>query len=345
MVPAVMRLDEAKRFTKRLINAVRAPGLVLLYHRVMDLDLDPQQLCVSREHFAQQMALVSEEFEPLPLKDFVELSRRNRLPRRAVAVTFDDGYFDNGAHAAPILERYGVPATIFVTSGQVGSGAEFWWDELENIFLTGRALPDLASLALGEGIRGGGERAGTLARRIGYSPTGGDEERRRAIYRDLCTGFRRLNAADRTTALQTLRLWAGHDGEARPSHRAFSESELREVGVRPLISIGGHTQSHACLSHLSIEGQRTEIEGGKSELERILGRPVDSFAYPFGGAADYSMATAGVVQEAGFDCACANMFRWIGRIEDVWQIPRFLVRDWPRDEFRAQIDSLRRTSI
>ena len=50
--------------------------------------------------------------------------------RPRIVVTFDDGYADNLINALPIAEAKGVPITIFVTSGVLGSRSGFWWDRL-----------------------------------------------------------------------------------------------------------------------------------------------------------------------------------------------------------------------
>jgi peptidoglycan/xylan/chitin deacetylase (PgdA/CDA1 family) len=50
-----------------------------------------------------------------------------------VILTFDDGYADNLLVAKPHLEAYDVPATVFVSSGFLGGGREFWWDRLERV--------------------------------------------------------------------------------------------------------------------------------------------------------------------------------------------------------------------
>src|SRR4051794_20071252 len=106
---------------------------ILLYHRVTALDSDPQQLAVTPEHFDEHLRVLREICTPVELADVPRMLRARRLPKRPVAVTFDDGYRDNLHEAKPLLERHGVPATVFVASGYVGSGREFWWDELERL--------------------------------------------------------------------------------------------------------------------------------------------------------------------------------------------------------------------
>jgi peptidoglycan/xylan/chitin deacetylase (PgdA/CDA1 family) len=111
----------------------RGAPAILLYHRVAALEHDPQQLAVTPGNFDAQLAVLGDTCTPVPLDEIPALLRARRLPRRPVAVSFDDGYRDNLTEAKPLLERRGVPATVFVASGYVGRRAEFWWDELERL--------------------------------------------------------------------------------------------------------------------------------------------------------------------------------------------------------------------
>lgn len=340
-VPGFRRL---KGYGKWCVNTLTRPGVVLLYHRVIDLDCDPQQLAVSRANFEQQMRIVRNRMMPLPLEQVINCARGASLPKNAVAVTFDDGYFDNLEFAAPVLEKYNIPATIYVASGQVGRATEFWWDELDAILLGDSCLPDRCSLIVAGKV---------MSWRLGPSSEQPELQRgwnvdcwnnsslRQNMYRDLCGLLRPFNARDRGGVLNQLREWAGTDGTARPTHRAVTERELNELGRNPLIEIGCHTHRHSLLSALPSGDQKQEIEGGKARLEDILGKPVQSFAYPFGGREDYSAETVKLVTEAGFRSACANWFGWINEIQDVFQVPRFLVRNWTGSELEKRLAQCR----
>lgn len=100
------------------------PGVrILMYHRVLPTTRF-DQLTVTPERFAAQMAWLAERFEVVSLDQTVAGLRRtgqilppNPKPARPrVALTFDDGYLDNLTHAVPVLQRLRLPATIFVTS-------------------------------------------------------------------------------------------------------------------------------------------------------------------------------------------------------------------------------------
>ena len=122
---------------------------ILLYHRVAHVTTDPQLLSVTPEHFVEHLQLLAEQREPVSLADLV-CHREERRYRQAVAVTFDDGYADNLHAAKPLLERAGVPATVFVTSGYVGGMRPFWWDELEELLLWPGDSRRALSVAVGE---------------------------------------------------------------------------------------------------------------------------------------------------------------------------------------------------
>ena len=113
-------------------------GLVLMYHRIVSIDVDPWDLCVSPERFDEQLEYISRNMTPSTLS---EVQQNLPCDRPRIAVTFDDGYADNLYNALPLLEQHQVPANIFIVSNAIESTAEFWWDELESIVLYPGELP------------------------------------------------------------------------------------------------------------------------------------------------------------------------------------------------------------
>ena len=119
-----------------------------MYHRVAELEVDPWALCVTARHFSEHLEVLQKEAQPISLKQLVRAHLEGKIPDRAVAVTFDDGYADNLYSAKPLLEKYNIPATVFVASGYIGHQGEFWWDELERIFLQPGTLPEILTLSI-----------------------------------------------------------------------------------------------------------------------------------------------------------------------------------------------------
>ncbi|MCX8037231.1 MAG: polysaccharide deacetylase family protein [Candidatus Sumerlaeia bacterium] len=98
---------------------------ILTYHHVAPVPPvgnERRGLYVAPDFFAAQMAWLARRGYHVATLDEVraDLLGSERLPRKSVAITFDDGWADNYAHAFPVLQQYGFPATIFITAGKIG---------------------------------------------------------------------------------------------------------------------------------------------------------------------------------------------------------------------------------
>lgn len=350
---SLLRPDAAAIIRRRLLSTQSRPltstsdrtrnrTVILAYHRVIRLASDPQLLCVLPERFAEQLEVLKRHFTIVPLNVLIERLRSGKPVAGMTALTFDDGYADNLLIAKPLLERAGAPATIFVASGQIGRRYGFWWDELERLLLTGRAVPRTLRLRVGHQVlrwnldddADGVIESGDSACEYGRSQPGAT---RQQVYRSLHRVLYALAPDEREIALEKLREWAGISGLAPAEHRILTAEELAQLSRSDLIEIGGHTISHPALCTLSVEQQTAEIAGGKRSLEESLGRPVNNFAYPYGSLASYDNRTVETVRAAGFRSGCTTFADIVRPGVDLFQLPRLLVRDWDGDEFERQL--------
>ncbi|MFQ5423345.1 MAG: polysaccharide deacetylase family protein [Phycisphaerae bacterium] len=320
-----------------------AGPIILLYHRVIDLASDPQWLCVSPGHFAEHLDVLRGTCRPTSLTGLLRGLDDGTWADRTVAVTFDDGYADNIEHARPLLGQYDVPATVFATTSDDGNRREFWWDALEGMLLGPETLPDHLELGIESrrrewqlGVQAE-ENCGRPATRWNVLYTGGDSPRQ-ALYRELCDVLRALPFDRQVEVLNGLAEWVGKPGGVRQTHRRLTPDEILRLSEHERVDIGAHTITHPVLSSLPPAAQQVEIAGGKRRLERILGRSVTAFSYPFGTRSDYTDATIRLVQTAGFACACANAPGVVGPASDRFLWPRFLVRDWDGDAFAQRLE-------
>ncbi len=113
---------------------------VITYHRVADVKVDPHQLSVSPRHFLAHMRYLKSHYSVVPLSMVASRKHFRLHGKPLVAITFDDGYIDNLTHAVPILVKLNLPATIFVTVGQIGKGQPFYWDTSTPKIDRGRAM-------------------------------------------------------------------------------------------------------------------------------------------------------------------------------------------------------------
>src|SRR6185503_12864661 len=122
--------------------------IILLYHRVTELAPDPQLLCVSRQHFAEQLQVLRRYGQPTELTGLESKIKKGSPGSVGIVVTFDDGYADNLINAKPLLARYDVPATVFISSGFMRSTKVFWKDILNRVFLHPGQLPETLQISV-----------------------------------------------------------------------------------------------------------------------------------------------------------------------------------------------------
>jgi peptidoglycan/xylan/chitin deacetylase (PgdA/CDA1 family) len=122
-----------RRRLRRREREEKGLAVILLYHSISRGRADPWRLCVDPDLFAAQLALLRDDYRVVSLDQLGHALVRGEPLSRAVVITFDDGYRDNLLVAKPLLEQHGLPATVFVTTGYVGSSRDFWWEEVDAI--------------------------------------------------------------------------------------------------------------------------------------------------------------------------------------------------------------------
>jgi Predicted xylanase/chitin deacetylase len=334
---------------QRLSRRVRRWGLpralILLYHRVGDVHPDPHSLMVSARHFQEQLDVLCAQARPMHLTELVQRMAEGTLPDRSVAVTFDDGYADNLTLARPLLQRYSVPASVFVATGTLTGQREFWWDELAQMLLSPGTLPSRLVFhirrQMSEWAVGASEYSVEAFNRH-RSWKVSDEwtpSRRHDLYRSLCVQLRPLPDQEREAVLREIRMQTGTPAAVRPSHRTLRPEELIELTDGGLVDVGAHSVTHPVLGGLPQSAQEHEIRHSKQRLEEILGRQVKSFTYPHGGLFDFSSTTVAAVRDAGFAYACSASAGLVFRDVSLHLLPRMFVRNWDGEEFAERLES------
>lgn len=323
---------------KRLSRRVFPQAIILIYHRVSDDDFDPQLLCVSLKNFAEHMRILRSAFRPCSLGSLTGPKHLNLFSPQKVVVTFDDGYADNLLNAKPILRQFGIPATVFVTTGFIGANDLPYWDELSNLFLESASLPSRLKLSV-KGETKIWEFSSEPPVDKSWNLLQESNIPRQDAYKVLCDHLRSLNAAERKETMSEIRTWSGKTEPYSVAKRFMTHEELGLLTVDSMIEIGAHTISHPSLAALPEEEQRFEIVQGKFLLEEMSGRKVCSFAYPYGGRENFTPSTVRIIKEAGFESACSNFGGTVNAGTDRYQLPRILIRNWSGDEFFRNIES------
>ncbi|MBR1151568.1 polysaccharide deacetylase family protein [Bradyrhizobium sp. JYMT SZCCT0428] len=318
MISAALR--GVRRFIDRRLH--NAAPVILMYHRVADIPIDPWGLAVAPARFEEQINALTQVRRVVHLHDLVEAERsRSSRDKPLAAVTFDDGYHDVYSNARKVLQRHDCPMTLFVTTGTIGTDREFWWDATSRIFLETEMLP--ANLAM--------EIAGTT---IHWAvPPVAQQEGRKKIFQEVWARLRVLEYESQLKNLEQLGRWAGCDLTAREAHRVMTREEVRSISDG-LITVGAHTVNHPTLPAHSIEAQFREIAESRQACEELIDGPVSAFAYPFG---DYTDATVSAVRDAGFSMACTVEAGVVRPHADPMKLPRLYVGDWSGDGLLKRI--------
>jgi peptidoglycan/xylan/chitin deacetylase (PgdA/CDA1 family) len=329
-------------YVQRVRRHFEPKALVLMYHRVAEPDTDIWNLAVSPAHFEQQLRVLRQAGPVIAAAELAARLRAGTLPRRSIAITFDDGYPDNYLTASPLLARYGLPATFFLISGLVGQAQEFWSDELAALVLLAERLPATLALTLPDGHHLAADLAAeallTPALRQQHqrwrAPESAPPTRRAALYYALWQRLQPLPAPAQQLVLKQLRAWAGQPASLSPAHQSMTLSQLRELNANPLFTIGAHTTTHPALAYHPAAVQAHEMAASRQALQAAIGQPVELLAYPYGSCTPETCALAA---EAGFRAAFTTAAHAIGPTSAPHNLGRFQVNDWDGAEFEQRL--------
>jgi len=297
--------------------------LVLIYHRVTELENDPFQLAISPAKFKSQIEYLKKKMHILTLGEFLNRIKQNDSLSNCVLITFDDGYADNFIQAKPILEQLETPAVFFITTGMINKNKEFWWDELEKLFYSTQSL---SSAQLAHIIR------------KKYSWDINHSENRQNILFRVHRYLKILPYEKREKVLDDLFNLVEHNRNSiRPTHRIMNADEIRDLSHQEFFEIGSHSMNHCAFKSLSRSASKHEIEYSKNVLESISGHSIVSFCYPFGLKHDLSRRAARMIRKAGYSCAFTNIPGLFFRNDNIFKISRCLVRNWDVSELKENL--------
>ena len=260
---------------------------VLTYHRVVEPDpdvSDPTLISATPADFAYQMEHLACNYNAISIEQFLHsIESHEPLAEKSVLVTFDDGYCDFEETAWPVLQRFGIPVTLFVPTAYPGdSGRVFWWDQLYDAFMCS-LRPELHVAQLGAlPLRDQNQRLASLRRTKRY-----------------------LKSIAHHDAMQLVGQLCGSLAAARPLKcpRTLSWARLRKLSLEG-VAVCAHTRTHPLMTRLLPEEVRWEIRGSQEDLSRELGIDLPVFAYP-SGAHDPSIAR--ILREEKFRLAFTTL--------------------------------------
>ncbi len=312
------------RLSRAIARRYRGRGVLFALHSVVANDAfhpDETLRCPVRKLEWALRWLTEQGIECISLDEVVE--RLNGPPRRPFAAfTFDDGYADNLTHALPVMERFGAPFTVYVTTGMVTREIDAWWFGLAALIRSHDRieLPEI------------GRRFECPDR---ASKTRAFRQLEAAIHKDFSILPHVRAAIDKSEI----------DCSALVDREALSEEQLQRLPRQPLVTIGGHTTTHGNLAHAPAATAEWEMSANRRYLQETTGKPVEHFAYPFGHARACGKREAQIARSVGFRTAATTRLGTVfsEHRDDLYALPRVqLACDDTPSTLRCKIDGVYR---
>lgn len=257
---------------------------IVCYHRISGPEQGLRYLAIPQDLFERHILFLKKHFTIVPFDAAMERYRARAIKEPLLVLTFDDGYSDNYLYAFPVLKKYGLAATIFLTVDYIGTEKRLWWNRLADIVMN------------------------PSGRNAGF-------HQKVEIIETLARSLKRMNTKDRDRRIQGLKEGYGVRENAMTAEREFLNwEEIKEMS-KCGIDFGSHTLTHPNLTLLNKDELKREVLDSRKILEKILGREIRSFAYPYGSYNDrikemvkesnYSYARSG---SEGFNAAGVDEF-------------------------------------
>jgi peptidoglycan/xylan/chitin deacetylase (PgdA/CDA1 family) len=245
---------------------------VFTLHRVLPRELIAAypfpELCITPSELGQCIRYAARHFDTGPLTaQLAKFRQPGRTGKPLLALTFDDGQWDNYRYAAPLLQEHGIRATFYVPVEQVETGQLIWHDRL--------GFSGLTLLQAQDGV----DRAEEIFAGYGLSLNG------QFSLPDICEKAKGLDSAVRLELINEME----RQGSLAPAwSRMMSWQEIRDLAMQGH-EIGSHSMSHALLPQLGDAGQEWEVRESRLRLQAATGAEVNSFCYPNGSYDDRAL--------------------------------------------------------
>jgi peptidoglycan/xylan/chitin deacetylase (PgdA/CDA1 family) len=262
---------------------------VLAYHRVAEpvrgYPFDRGVIDCTPRSFDRQLATLKQYFSVIGLDQLLAwFDHRAPLPPNPVMITFDDGYRDNYEQALPILQRHGLKAVFFISSGYVSDRRMFWWDRISYMF--NRSEVGIARLR--------------YPTEIVLDVRGDPGAARRTVLKIIKNHYaldldRFLD--DLSVALEIV--WDPRLERGMVDDLLMTWNEVRALAEAGM-DIGSHTKTHRVLWTLDQPTLRSELLDSKKDIEGEIGRPVKAISYPVGVSLRRLPSVTRAIADAGY---------------------------------------------
>lgn len=297
-----------------LENVKDKPGIILAYHRILpkesvEITYTQPGMYVTTETFEKHMAFISKNFSIMSLEDLAH----DPWPDNACIVTFDDGWADNYTHAFPILKRYGIPATIFLSTNMVGKRVWPWTDRI-SFYIHSAPLKEF--IDIWEEVL---QKSGLEHLKPFFT-----SQNKGAVREQVINNMKAMDNPEVLSIMDELdKVMANQNHELMKTRPWLTWDEVMEMREAE-ISFGSHTHNHLILTRVPLCQARDEILTSQKTLSEKTGLPVTMFCYPNGDSSDEIIR---IVADAGYKIAVTTKRGFINESSSLLALNRIMMHD------------------
>jgi peptidoglycan/xylan/chitin deacetylase (PgdA/CDA1 family) len=319
-------MNSLKRRIAKVLCNLTSPGIVYFNHGIVKEIHDPfiQHLHYKASDFEDFLKFWMDlGFEFISMAQLLEISKTQfKYPKPWIHLTFDDGYLNNKTVLLPLIEKYNIPITIFVSTRQIQEQDRFDTYKIKCALRFTKTAITTYELGLQD-----------IENQI-VSPS--DKHQIQFVintYKYLSSAQKRV-FFDAIHSLISADEWA-HYNALFQSDQPLLVSDLAELSVHPLVHIGSHGVNHYLFSTLTAEEMRFEFEASKKWLEERCKKEITTFCYPNGTNKDFSSLSKKLCMEAGYKLAFTTVAGFPGRKTKLMEVPRiFMVPNNPDKDLK-----------
>jgi peptidoglycan/xylan/chitin deacetylase (PgdA/CDA1 family) len=283
------------------MSMTRRVPRILMYHR---FSASPGWRRTDTATFESHLDFLAGNYRVRSLDQVLDRLGRGEEPERcSVVITVDDAYEDFYRLALPLIERRGLPVTLYVPTDFVDGKGWLWPDRLLWL-ITETRRQRLSFRQLGE--------MSLASMRL-----------RRLAWNSVADELLEMNEVDRQAAFREIETTLDLVSPVTPDegYRPMTWDEVRDSASRG-VTIGSQASAHVPFARESAETQYQLALRSRNRLEAEIGLPVRHFSYPHGRARDFNDESVAAAKRAGF-ASSASATVTTGRSNLFFELPRF----------------------
>lgn len=301
--------------------------LILCYHGLVAKPTEgiPTWHLLKQERLEEHLAYLTRHYRVIDLDRALQELSRGKIQSPTACITFDDGFRSNYTLGLPLLQRYRVPATIFLATGMIGTRRRLWTVRLDIALRQScKSEIDLAALDLGT------VELGSLANRVSAAQF-------------VVQFLKRLSPDVRDPLLARLHGALECAGERDGGvFEMMTWDEARAMEESGWVRFGGHTVNHEIVSRLDDGRLEAEIAGSIDAVRAHFARPSQVFAYPNGRPEDFDARGRAAIRSAGGVAALTTLEGLNRRTTPHFELRRIVVGGETKfSEFTAATSGLK----